>query len=201
MSSYKSMIFKMKAYLFLLSSILMGCDPITIIGSGCGVGTLATRDKGVSGVVSDSKLSLEIKAKIYKYKCELDSLVTVNVQNSEVFLTGQVPDSNDKTIVEKLAWETKGVKRVINELHIDSEKKLSDTISDSCITTKIKSMVLFKPEIRSLNYSIKTVQGVVYITGTSQNEAERNLVVEISRSVPNVKKVICYTTLSNPNEM
>ena len=48
--------------LFLVAPLLSSCAPI-IIGGGAMVGALATREKGVSGTVSDSQISVLIKAK------------------------------------------------------------------------------------------------------------------------------------------
>lgn len=184
-----------KFSVLLLSTFLVGCDPISLTLCGGGAGALASREKGISGAISDSKLAMVVKAEIYKYNSYFDSLITVIVQNSEVFLIGQLPNAEEKAMIEKIVWRIEGVIRVINEISIDPEKKLSDTCSDSVITGKIKSSMLFKPEIRSLNYSIKTVQGVVYITGVSQDENEREKVSDIARSTPGVKKVVCYTNM------
>ena len=65
---------------------LSGCAPI-IIGGGALVGTLATKEKGISGTVSDSAISTKIKAGLYKHESDLFSKVGISVQSGDVLLT------------------------------------------------------------------------------------------------------------------
>jgi hypothetical protein len=62
--------------------------------------------------------------------------------------------------------------------------------SDSWITTRIRSSLLFEKDLYSLNYTVETVNGVVYLTGIGQDEVEINRVVEVARNVGGVKKVV-----------
>ena len=48
------------------------------------------------------------------------------------------------------------------------------------------------PEVSSINYSIDTVQGTVYLMGFAQNREELNRVIEISRTVKGVNGVVSY---------
>ena len=69
---------------------------------------------------------------------------------------------------------------------------LGSMAKDGAITTQVKSHLLFDGNIRSLNYSIKTVGGVVYIMGDAQSQEELNLVSEYASKVSGVKKVMNY---------
>ena len=49
--------------------------------------------------------------------------------------------------------------------------------------------------VNSLNYSIETVNKLVYIIGIAGSEDERDLVINIAREVYGVEEVIDYITI------
>jgi osmotically-inducible protein OsmY len=123
--------------------------------------------------------------------------VGVNVQNSEVLLTGTVQDPQWQVEAERIAWEVKGVKQVDNHIQTTEDPESSGAIKDAWITTKMKTTLLFKEAVRSLNYSIKTVGGVVYVMGTAQNQEELDYVTQTASTIDGVKKVVCYARLKD----
>lgn len=178
--------------LIILSSLLLlnGCIAPVIIGGGAAAGMLATREKGIGGTVSDSNLASKVKANLYNFNPEMHAKVSVIVQNQEVFLTGLVQDPSWPAEAERLAKSVGDVKSVTNHIETEGEETLGSVSSDSWISTRIRSKMLFEPDIYSLNYTIETTNGVVYITGVSQSEAEVNRITEIARNVGGVKKVV-----------
>ncbi len=184
---------------------LSGCVAPLVVGGATTVGTLATREKGVTGTFSDSQMSVLIKAKYYGFSPDLHARVGVNVQNGEVLLTGDVPNQEWIVEAERLAWQVKGIKKVLNNIApTDEAASFGDAIGtvtqDSWITTQIKSQMLFGDNIRSLNYSIKTVDSVVYVMGIAQNQAEVDQVLEIASKISGVKKVVDYTKMNEEAE-
>ena len=181
---------KITAALLALATI-SGCAPI-IIGGGALVGTLATRDKGITGTASDSQISTVLKTRIYSHSSDLYTKIGINVQNGEVLLTGSVPTADWQADAERIAWEVNGVKQVLNQIEVSEGGGLGSMAKDSAITTQVKSRLLFDGSIRSLNYSVKTVGGVVYIMGDAQSQEELNLVSEHASKVSGVQKVVNY---------
>jgi osmotically-inducible protein OsmY len=181
-------------FIFLAGLPLSSCAPV-IIGSGAVVGALATREKGVSGTMSDSQISIAIKAKYYQFNPDLYARVGVNVQSGEVLLTGSVPDSQWQVEAEKMAWEVNGVKQVDNHIETSDSSGLASIAVDSWITTQVKTNLLFDESIRSLNYSIKTVDGNIYIMGFAQSQEELEKVTKYASGVKGVKKVVSYVRL------
>jgi len=62
-------------------------------------------------------------------------------------------------------------------------------LSDSSITTDIKSQLLMKKDISSLSISVATDKGIVTLTGNVQSEAQKKEVVNIVSQVKDVKSV------------
>jgi osmotically-inducible protein OsmY len=183
-----------------LTVILSGCAAPLIIGGGATVGLMASREKGVSGTMSDSQISVVVKSNLYSFNPDLHAKVGVNVQSGEVLLTGSVPDAQWQVEAERLAWGAKGVKSVLNNIEISEGGTLGSVASDSWITTQVKSQLLFGENIRSLNYSIKTVGAIVYLMGTAQTQEELDRVLKIISSVSSVKKVMNYVKVSGDSD-
>lgn len=193
---------KMKIYSILtLSALLLsGCAAPLIIGGGAAIGTMAVREKGIGGTITDSEISLRIKGKYYKYNVDLHAHVGLNVQNGEVLLTGALPQEDWTIEAERLAWQVRGVKSVLNNTTVmQNPKSINETFGsvpqDSWITTAIKSKLLFNQDVKSLNYSIKTVDQIVYIMGVGQTQEEIDTVVHVASNVSGVKKVVNYAQI------
>jgi hypothetical protein len=95
----------------------------------------------------------------------------------------------------RLAWKPKGVKQVINEIRVAKGGGVTGYARDTWITSRLRAAITFNRDIQSINYSIDTVQGTVYLMGVAQNQQELNRVVEIARTIPDVKQVVSYVKI------
>ena len=62
-------------------------------------------------------------------------------------------------------------------------------VTDTWITTKVKSELMTTSEVKSMNVDVKTVDGVVTLTGTLANELAIQKAVTAAKSVKGVKSV------------
>jgi hyperosmotically inducible protein len=62
-------------------------------------------------------------------------------------------------------------------------------VSDSAVTAAIKSKYLTDPNIDSLNIHVKTIDGVVTLTGKVHSTTMRDLAISLARETEGVKKV------------
>jgi osmotically-inducible protein OsmY len=178
-------------YIILTSVLaLSGCVAPFVVGGAAAAGMIATREKGIGGTVSDSNICSKVKGNLYNFNADLHAKVSVSVQSQEVLLTGVVQDPTWSSIAEELAKKVSDVKVVHNNIETEGEESLGSMSKDGWITTRIKSSLLFEDDLYSLNYTIETSNGIVYLTGVGQNEAEINRVVEIARNVSGVRKVV-----------
>lgn len=183
----------------LLSLVLLSvanCAPVLIGSGAAALGGLAYREKGFSGTFEDTSLSMKVKKKLRQRDREwntyLRKKVNVCVHNNEVLLTGNVDSEEEVRWAEQVVWEVFGVKSVINQLVV-SGKPSRSILRDTAITTKCKAMLATHAQvnIRSLNYSIKTEDGVVYVMGISRSVREQQIVLNTIARVKGVKKVVC----------
>lgn len=182
-----------------IAAALSACAP-AIIGGGTVVGTAAVSEKGISGALSDTQISTQIRAKLYKKDPELYYKVGVTVTNGEVMLTGAVSNDTMQLDAVRLAWEVQGVHRVIDNITVSCETNLGSFAQDSWITTNLRSSLLFDVDILSVNYSIKTMNGIVYLMGIAQDQNELNRVVNHARNTSYVKKVVSYVQVKGETQ-
>ena len=182
---------------------LTQCVPTAIaIGGGATLVGLMCREKGISGTLIDADLSAKVRSNFAKADFEHDetisSKVNISVNNSEVLLTGVVETTKQKMLAEQTVWEVFGVKQVINQLQTKDEY-VKNSSYDAFITAKVKTSLLRdkKIHLRSFNYAIRTVNGVVYVMGIAKNEFERDRTLKIVACVPGIKKVVSLVRLSH----
>ena len=84
-----------------------------------------------------------------------------------------------------------GIKDVINEMQEGGGGTEAFT-RDSWISTQLKSRLTFDKEVYAVNYAIEAVNGVVYLIGIAQNQAELDRVVAHARDLAYVRRVISH---------
>lgn len=178
------------------------CDPLSLMMGGTAiVGGNATREKGLKNVSNDSWISTKVKAKIYGVSSALHGLISVNVQQGEVLLAGRVPEESWVQEAERVTKEVDGVTTVYNHIIFDPNgSSLKELTSDAAITTHLKSDLLCDGSIKSLNYSIKTEGGIVYVMGIAQSEEELEKALNYARNIQGVEKVVCYAKIKNQTD-
>jgi osmotically-inducible protein OsmY len=114
-----------------------------------------------------------------------------------VLVSGVVPTQEMRLEAIRVAWMPDGVKEVINEVRVEGESGGVDTFAvDTWISTELKAKLIFDAEVSSINYSIETVHGVVYLMGVAQSPVELNRVIEHARNIAYVERVVSYVRLN-----
>jgi len=174
-----------------LAWALGACAPI-VVGAGSTAGASAAQERGFKGTMDDQAIRLDINDRWFKKDVALYSAINLQVQEGRVLLSGRVPDPQTRVNAVRLAWQAKGVREVINEIEVDDESSLGDSAQDSWIATKLRARLIADSDIRSLNYSIETVNGSVYLMGVAQNDAELQRVIAHARDISHVRRVVSY---------
>ncbi|MBV0899251.1 MAG: BON domain-containing protein [Wolbachia endosymbiont of Fragariocoptes setiger] len=154
--------------------------------------TIAVQDKSLGNIVDDTSILIKINKELLKYG--LFSSINVKVSEGRVLLMGNVSTPEKQIAAEKAAWRHKEVKEVINEVRVTPINMTSmiDTTVDGMITAEIRTRLLGKKKIKSVNYSVTTIDRVVYLMGIAQNKEELKTVVSIARKVKGVQQVVSY---------
>lgn len=181
----------------LLSLSLQGCVG-AVVGVGATAGTAAMEERGLSGAADDTALRLRINALLSDKDERLWRKVGMQVYMGRVLLTGTVETPEMRAEAVKLAWQAEGVKEVINEIQLAGSAGASGFARDTWISTQLKSALLFDKQVASINYSIETVAGTVYLIGLAQDQRELDRVMNHARGLSYVKKVVNYVKIKRP---
>tara|TARA_Y100000589_G_scaffold204669_1_gene193129 strand:- start:2521 stop:3114 length:594 start_codon:yes stop_codon:yes gene_type:complete len=183
-------------FMLVLSSFALTSCIETAVGLGTAAVAASTTEKGFSTSVSDTVIEAKLTEKFIKNGAYLVTGIEASVSNGAVLMTGKVNTQEQKILATRLAWEIKGVKEVLNEIHIVSEKSLKTTAKDLAASAQLRAALIGDQEISSLNYSIDVVNGIVYLSGVAANEKERERVITHAQSLRFAKKVVNYIILS-----
>ncbi|QEY64921.1 BON domain-containing protein [Metapseudomonas lalkuanensis] len=71
----------------------------------------------------------------------------------------------------------------------ETMQKAEDAVSDTWITSKVKSTFLADKNLSGMDIKVETNQGVVALSGTVQSDAERDLAIDTAKSIKGVTAV------------
>ena len=70
-----------------------------------------------------------------------------------------------------------------------TQESTGEYLDDSVITTKVKAAIFDESDLKTLDISVKTVKGVVELSGLVSSKAEVSKATEVARGVIGVKSV------------
>tara|TARA_B110000483_G_scaffold179972_1_gene212772 strand:+ start:444 stop:1037 length:594 start_codon:yes stop_codon:yes gene_type:complete len=188
----------MKNKIFLIISIflvLSSCAGISSKGIfGTGV-SIAFDPRSLGTQIDDSVMQKNLAARLtLKDKSYLLS-VSTKVLDGKIFLTGKVDDPEEKLQITKLAWETKGVRSVRNDITIKENFNFKQSAKDLLITSQLRTALIFNKKIKATNYQIDTYKKKIFIYGISLTEEERKEVVTEAKEILDVEDVVVSIVL------
>jgi osmotically-inducible protein OsmY len=161
---------------------LTACVPMVLGGAMVGGSMMAT-DRRTSGTqVEDEGIELTAAARIRE---NLGERVHVNITsyNRQVLITGEVPNAQDKELVERVVKGVENVSNIVNELGILGNTTLSQRSNDTLVTGRVKAAMVDAQDIFANAFKVTTERGVVYLMGrVTQREAKRATDVIIKTS-------------------
>lgn len=192
----------MKKFISLLSvltivPLLSGCFGV-FLGAAATTGVVAGQESTVGTQVDDTNLYWKIKGLYLQHNAQ-DLLAGVNVKVIEgrVSLTGKVKTADVAVDAVRLAWQPTGVKEVINEIQVIEESTLQEIFQSKWIKTQAVAKITATKDVRSLNYSIEVVSGVVYLMGIAQDSDELDAVTNQISTIKGVEKVVSHVRIKN----
>jgi len=188
----------MRNKIFLISLIFLiftGCVGISskgIFGTGVSV---AFDPRSLGTQIDDSVMQKNLKARlVLRDKNYLLSLGT-KVLDGRIFLTGKIDDPEEKLQITKLAWETKGVRSVKNDIKLKEDFNFKRSAKDLLITSQLRAALIFNKKIKATNYQIDTYKKKIFIYGISLTENERKEVITEAKEILDVENVIASIVL------
>ena len=187
---------KNKLLIFILISfILTGCVGVGSKGLfGTGV-SVALDPRTVGTQIDDSIMQKTISAKILAKDKKYLLSVKTKVLDGRIFITGKVDSPEEKLLITKLAWETKGARSVRNDIKIKEEFNFKQSAKDVLITSQLRTAIIVNKNIKATNYQIDTYKKKIYIYGIALTSEEKDLVISEAKEILDVEDVIASIIL------
>ena len=187
---------KNKILIFIIISlILTGCIGVGSKGLfGTGV-SVALDPRTVGTQIDDSIMQKTISAKIVARDKKYLISVKTKVLDGRIFITGKVDSPEEKLLITKLAWETKGARSVRNDIKIKEEFNFKQSAKDVLITSQLRTAIIVNKNIKATNYQIDTYKKKIYIYGIALTSEEKDLVISEAKEILDVEDVIASIIL------
>jgi len=136
---------------------------------------------------SETDRQIEVAARAsYNYNAVLENHVFVQANDGVVTLTGTVGDKDLKALAEDTVRNLPGVTQVDNRIVLDPA--LAEH-SDGWIAIKLRTQLLMRYNVSAANTTVSVKDGVVTLTGTADNLAQKELIGEYAEEIDWVKSV------------
>jgi hyperosmotically inducible protein len=184
---------------FLAGAIAVGIGAGTALAAS-GEAAPQAKSDGVVAAISDTGITASVKNQLALEPGLKKSDISVTTTNKVVTLEGAVGDAKAKALAGKTAALVSGVKSVDNDIKVyengmppsktaEAVDQTKRVVSDSWITTKVKSELLADSISKSFEISVKTTKGVVVLSGALKTQTAIDHVKSIAQKIKGVKSV------------
>ena len=185
-----------------VGATLSACVPLVplMVGGGFVGGALVATDRRTSGTqLEDEGIELRSGSRI---RDNLGERVHVNINsyNRQVLLTGEVPNAQDRALVEQVVSKVENVRAIVNEISILGNSTFSQRSSDALVTGRVKAGLVDAKDLFANAFKVVTERGTTYLMGrVTQREANR--ATDIARSTSGVQKVVRVLEIISEDEL
>lgn len=197
-SSHKPLLRNLLTAAGLLAALGIG---LPAMASGDDATAPQAHSDSMGAALTDADITVKVKLAIADVASLKKSEISVTTTNCVVTLTGTANSSASKSEAESAAMSVQGVKSVDDQLSTppSSSAVVNKTaaaahtteraISDSWITTKVKSEIMADSVSKGFAVDVKTIHGVVVLKGALANQDAIAHVKDIVEKVDGVKSV------------
>lgn len=160
-----------------------------------------TEERSFMRKVEDANITAKVKSQLLWNDNTHGLRMNVDTKNGVVTLSGEVASQAEADLAEQIAANTSEVLSVENKLKISGDQnKLSEIaalegrqakqqVSDSWITAKVKSALLYNRSVDGTDIDVETRDGIVTLRGRVDSAFEKEQAISISRNIQGVKAV------------
>jgi len=178
--------FLILALLVLLNSCV-GSSTSGIFGTGVSV-ALDPRTLGTQ--IDDSIMQKNLQARLALTDKKYLIKISVKVLDGKIFLGGKVEAPEEKLKITKMAWETKGVRLVKNNISIKQKFSFKNTAIDILITSQLRTALILNKNVKSSNFNIDTINQKTYVFGIAHTEDEKKEIIQEAKQIVDLKEIV-----------
>ena len=157
----------------------------------------AFQERGGKSGTADTALRAEIVHYWFQQDQRYMSDLNLQIYEGRVLVSGELANEDLRATAIQLTWKAKGVREVINDVEIGNAAGVGTYWRDSLIVRELDARLLLAKNVSYLDYSIECFNGVVYLLGVAQDQAELDRVLTIARNISNVKRVANHVLLKD----
>ena len=180
------------SFLALITSGCVGPSSQGIFGTGVSV---ALDPRSIGTQIDDNIMQKSLAGRLVIEDKNYLLSINTKVLDGRIFITGKVDDPEDKLKITKMAWETKGVRSVKNDIIIKEEFNFQQSAKDLLITSQLRTALIINKAIKSTNYNIDTYKKKIYIYGIAQTKEEQKEVIKEAKEILDVEAVVASILL------
>ena len=172
--------------LFLLNSCV-GSSTSGVFGTGVSI-ALDPRTLGTQ--IDDSIMQKNLQARLALNEKKYLIKLSVKVLDGRIFLRGKVDEPEEKLKITKMAWETKGVRSVKNNIAIKQKFSFVNIAKDVLITSQLRTALIINKNVKSANFNIDTINQKTYVFGIAHTEVEKKEIIQEAKQIAGLKELV-----------
>jgi len=173
-------------FLVILNSCV-GSSTSGVFGTGVSV-ALDPRTLGTQ--IDDSIMQKNLQARLALNEKKYLVHLSVKVLDGRIFLRGKVNKAEEKLKITKMAWETKGVRSVKNNIAVKQKFSFKNVVLDVLITSQLRTALILNKNVKSANFNIDTINQKTYIFGIAHNENEKQEIFKEAKQIVDLKEIV-----------
>ena len=188
-------------FILILLSSCVGSSTSGVFGSGVSI-ALDPRTLGTQ--IDDSIMQKNLQARLALTEKKYLLKLSVKVLDGRIFLGGKVDQAEEKLKITKMAWETKGVRSVKNNISIKEEFSFKNTAIDVLISAQLRTALILNKNVKAANFNIDTINQKTYVFGIAHSEEEKREIIQESKQIVDLKElvtsILMFSDLSRQRE-
>ena len=174
-------------FLLILLNSCVGSSTSGIFGTGVSI-ALDPRTLGTQ--IDDSIMQKNLQARLALTEKKYFIKISVKVLDGRIFLGGKVDEPEEKLKITKMAWETKGVRFVKNNIAIKQKFSFVNIAKDVLITSQLKTALIFNKKVKAANFNIDTINQKTYVFGIAHSEDEKKEIIQEAKQIVDLKEIV-----------
>ena len=173
-------------FLFFLTACV-GSSSGGVFGTGVSI-ALDPRTLGTQ--IDDSIMQKNLLARLTLTDKKYLVKISVKVLDGRIFLSGKADEPEEKLLITKMAWETKGARSVKNNISIKQKFSFKNVAADVLITSQLRAALIFNKNVKAANFNIDTINQKTYVFGIAHNEDEKKEIIQEAKQIVDLKELV-----------
>ena len=173
-------------FLFFLTACV-GSSSGGVFGTGVSI-ALDPRTLGTQ--IDDSIMQKNLFARLALADKKYLVKISVKVLDGRIFLSGKADEPEEKLLITKMAWETKGARSVKNNISIKQKFSFKNVATDVLITSQLRAALIFNKNVKAANFNIDTINQKTYVFGIAHDEDEKKEIIQEAKQIVDLKELV-----------